>query len=51
MKQYLLPEDIRAALIEYLQKRPYEEVAQGISALLSLVEQDIRPLNGDTKKS
>jgi hypothetical protein len=38
MKQYLLPENIRAALLAYLMDRPYREVADGVQALLTLKE-------------
>lgn len=36
MKNYLISEEVRVALINYLAKRPYDEVYQGILALNSL---------------
>jgi hypothetical protein len=38
-KTYILPESLRNALLQYLETRPYSEVAQGIAALTSLQEQ------------
>jgi len=36
--KFILPEDVRASLLEYLAQRPYREVAEGIAALISLTE-------------
>jgi hypothetical protein len=33
---YLLPDHIRAALLEYLLSRPFREVEQGVAALREL---------------
>jgi hypothetical protein len=33
---YILPDAIRTAIIEYLIKQPYEEVAAGVQALMTL---------------
>jgi hypothetical protein len=33
---YLLPADLRDALLKYLSERPYQEVVEGISALVAL---------------
>jgi len=49
MMEFILPEPVRASLLEYLSQRPYREVADGISALLSL--QEIPESDGDTKSS
>ena len=38
MKQFVLEEKDKNALIGYLQKKPYEEVYQGINMLLGLKE-------------
>lgn len=38
MKNLILPEPVRASLLEYLSQRPYREVAEGIAALMSLDE-------------
>jgi len=38
MKQFILPENIRDALVNYLASRPYKEVADGVQALLALKE-------------
>lgn len=35
-KQFIIPHALVAALLAYLQRRPYEEVAQAIPALMSL---------------
>ncbi len=37
-KTYLLPEKVLAAILAYLQTKPYNEVVHGISALASLRE-------------
>lgn len=37
-KQFILPESILAAILRYLETRPYAEVAQGIAALMRLEE-------------
>ena len=37
-KQFILPESILAAILRYLETRPYAEVAQGIAALTRLEE-------------
>ena len=34
--KFILPEAVRASLLEYLSQRPYREVAEGIAALMSL---------------
>jgi hypothetical protein len=36
MQNFLLPENVREALLSYLGRRPYNEVFSGITALLSL---------------
>lgn len=36
MTSYILPENIREALLSYLGRRPYQEVRQGMQALLDL---------------
>ncbi len=41
MKTYVLPEELRTALLQYLAQRPYQEVAQAIAALMKL--QEIEP--------
>ena len=33
---YILPDTIRTAIINYLVKQPYEEVAPGVQALMTL---------------
>ena len=38
MKNYILPEDLREALMGYLRTRPYGEVVDGMKALESLEE-------------
>lgn len=38
MKMYLLPEDVRNGVIEYLQGCPFKDVAGGIGKLLALEE-------------
>ncbi len=38
MKQYIITEDKLKAILAYLAKRPYEEVAQGIQILSTLPE-------------
>lgn len=38
MKNYLLPEDLRTALMEYLKAQPYGAVAQGMKALEELTQ-------------
>lgn len=38
MKNYLLPEDFRKGLIDYLATRPYGEVANAMTLLLQLKE-------------
>lgn len=38
MKQYLISDEERRQLINYLATRPYSEVANGIAGLLSLKE-------------
>ena len=35
-KAYLMPAELRAALLQYLMTRPYAEVAQGVQALEGL---------------
>lgn len=37
MKTFIIQENVVKAIIAYLQKRPYEEVADGIQALANLV--------------
>lgn len=38
MKTYLLPEDVRTAILNYLNGRPYAEVVKGVDALKALQE-------------
>ena len=38
MKTYLLPENVRTSLIQYLAERPYKEVFHGLTALTTLKE-------------
>lgn len=38
MKVFLLPENVRNSILQYLQKKPFEEVAPGIQVLSSLQE-------------
>lgn len=42
MTSYILPENIREALLSYLGRRPYQEVRQGMQALLDLAPIDDR---------
>lgn len=44
-KTYLLPEPLRAALLNYLQSRPYSEVAEGVQALNNLREHTPHPVS------
>ena len=37
-KTFVITESLRAALLSYLSTRPYSEVHEGVSALLSLKE-------------
>lgn len=37
-KQYIISESVLKGLLGYLQTRPYQEVAQGISLLMQLNE-------------
>ena len=36
-KTYLLPEDVRNSILQYLFSRPYQEVARGVQMLEGLV--------------
>lgn len=38
MKTYLLPEDVRTAILNYLNGRPYADVVKGVDALKALQE-------------
>jgi hypothetical protein len=38
MKNYLLPEDVRASILGYLMQRPYQEVALGVRMVEGLKE-------------
>lgn len=38
MKTYILPEDVYGAILSYLMKRPYHEVALGVQMLERLQE-------------
>lgn len=42
-KAYLLPEDVRNGLLQYLGGRPYVEVANGMALLLGLKELPAAP--------
>jgi hypothetical protein len=42
MKSYILPDDIRGAILAYMQERPYKEVANGIKLML-----DLKPIEAD----
>lgn len=47
MKNYLLPEALRTALMDYLKAQPYGAVAEGMKALEGLTplpEEDPEPL-------
>lgn len=37
-KQFIIPQSMVSGLLAYLQKKPYEEVAQAIPALMRLPE-------------
>jgi hypothetical protein len=37
-QDYILPDEVRKAIISYLIKQPYEEVAAGVQALMTLKE-------------
>jgi len=43
MADFIMPEPVRAALLEYLAQRPYREVAEGITALMSLEQVEVAP--------
>jgi len=41
MKKYIISQEILASIMNYLSKRPYAEVAQGINALQNLPEYEV----------
>ena len=44
-RQFVIPESVLTALVNYLQTRPYAEVAQGIAAISRLEE--LKPASED----
>lgn len=37
-KQFILPDSVRRGILEYFGKQPYDEVANGVLSLQTLVE-------------